>query len=71
MFLLSSLWLTRSRDPPCAKLIRSVGKHLYVDALTESERLNDNEYRSETCSEAELIVFRPELRGSVLGRTYE
>ena len=29
---------------------------MYVNALTESERLNHSEYRSETCSEAELIV---------------
>ena len=56
MFLLSSYGLTSSRDPPCAKLISSVGKRLYVNALTESERLNDSEYRSETCFEAELIV---------------
>ena len=60
MFLLSSHWLTSSRDPPCAKLISTVGKHLYVNALTESERLNDTECRSETCPETELIVVRPE-----------
>ena len=60
VFLLSSHWLTSSRDPPCAKLISSVGKRSYVNAQTESERLNDTEYRSETCSEAELIVVRPE-----------
>ena len=48
MFFLSSYWLTSSRDPACAKLISSVGKRLYVNALTESERLNDTEYRSET-----------------------
>ena len=75
MFLLSSPWLTSSRAPPCAKWISTVGKRLYVNALTESERLNDTEYRSETCSEAKLIVIRPErtepLRGSVLGRTYK
>ena len=65
MFLLSSHWLTSSRAPPCAKWISTVGKRLYVNALTEPERLNDTEYRSETCSEANLIV-----RGSVLGRTY-
>ena len=47
-------------DPQCAKLISPVGKRLYVNALTESERLNDTEYRSETCSEAELIVVRSE-----------
>ena len=52
--LLSSHWLTSSRDPPCANLISSVGKRLYGNALTESERLN------ETCSEAELIVVCPE-----------
>ena len=75
MFLLSSHWLTSSRAPPCAKWISTVGKRLYINALTESERLNDTDYRSETCSEAKLIVVRPErtepLRGSVLGRTYE
>ena len=37
----SSHWLTSSLDPPCAKLISSVGKRLYFNALTESERLND------------------------------
>ena len=42
------------------KIDQSVGKCLYFNALTESERLNDSEYRSETCSEAELIVVRPE-----------
>ena len=60
MFLLSSHWLTSSRDSPFVKLISSVGKRLYVNALTESERLNDTEYRSETCSEGELTVFRLE-----------
>ena len=60
MFLLSSHLLTSSRDTPCAKLIISVGTRLYVNALTESECLNDREYRSETFSEAELIVVRPE-----------
>ena len=52
-----SNWLTSSRNPPYVKLISSVGKRLYVNALTESERLNDSEYRSETCSEAELIII--------------
>ena len=41
MFLLSSHWLTSSRDPQCAKLISVDGRCLYVNALTESERLND------------------------------
>ena len=41
--------------PPCAKWISTVGKRLYVNALTESERLNDTEYRSE----AKLIAVRP------------
>ena len=72
--LVNSHWLTSSRAPPFAKWISTVGKRLYVNALTESERLNDTEYRSETCSEAKLIVVRPErtepLRSSVLGRTY-
>ena len=71
MFLLSSHWLTSSRAPPCAKWISTVGKRLYVNALTESERLNDTEYRSETCSEAKLIVVRPERTEPVLGRTYK
>ena len=75
MFLLSSHWLTSSRAPPCAKWISTVGKRLYVNALIESERLNDTEYRSEICSEAKLIVVRPErtepFRSSVLGRTYK
>ena len=57
MFLLSSHWLSSSRAPPW---IRTVAKRLHVNALTESERLNDTEYRSETCSEARLIVVRPE-----------
>ena len=73
--LMSSHWLTSSRAPPCAKWIGTVGKRLYVNALTESERLNDTEYRSEACSEAKLIVVRPERTeprsGSVLGRTYK
>ena len=64
MFLLSSHWLTSSRDPPRAKLISSVGKRLYVNVLTGSEHLNDTEYRSETCSEAELIVVRLSRFGS-------
>ena len=68
-FLLSSHWLTSSRVPPCEKWISTVGKRLYVNALTESERLNDTEYRSDTYSEAKLIVVRPD-RGSVLRRTY-
>ena len=46
--------------PSMCKWISTVGKRLYVNALTESERLNDTEYRSETCSEAKLIVVRPE-----------
>ena len=58
MFLLSSHWLTSSHAPTCAKWISTVGKRLYVNALTESKRLNDTEYRSETCSEAKLIVVR-------------
>ena len=62
IFLLSSHWLTSSRAHPCAKWISTVGKRLYVNALTESERLNDTEYRSETCSEAKLIVVRPGAR---------
>ena len=60
MFLLSTHWLTSSRALLCAKWISTVSKRLYVNALTESERLNDTEYKSETCSEAELIVVRPE-----------
>ena len=48
MFLLSSHWLTSSRAPPCAKWISTVGKRLSVNALTESEHLNDTEYRSES-----------------------
>ena len=40
----SFYWPTSSRDAPCAKLISSVGKCLYVNVLTESERLNDSEY---------------------------
>ena len=75
MFLLISHWLTSSCAPPCAKWISTVGKRLYVNALTESECLNDTEYRSETCSEAKLVVVRPErtepLCSSVLGRTYD
>ena len=59
---------------PMCKIDQSVGKCLYFNALTESERLNDSKNRSETCSEAELIVVRPErnelLRGPVLGRTH-
>ena len=62
MFLLSFHWLTSSRDPTCAKLISSVGKRLFVNALTESEHLNDTEYRSETSHELELIVVRPAVR---------
>ena len=42
---------------------------MYVNVLTESERLNDTEYRSETCSEAKLIVVRPE-RTEPLPRTH-
>ena len=71
-FFLRSHRLTSSRYPPCAKLINSVGKCLYVNALAESERLIDSECRSYTFSETELIVIRPErtVRGSVLGHTY-
>ena len=35
---------------------------MYVNALTESERLNDTEYRSKTCSKAKLIAVRPERK---------
>ena len=52
---LSSHWLTSSRASPCAKWISTVGER-HVNASTESERLNDTEYRSETCSESKLIV---------------
>ena len=67
MFLFSLHWLTSSRAPPCAKWISTVGKRLYVNALTESERLNDTEFLSETCSEAKLIVVRPERFGPSRG----
>ena len=63
MFLLCSHWL------PSVCNIDQFSR-LYVNALTESERLNDSEYRSETCSEAELIVVRPERTEPFSPRTH-
>ena len=70
MILLSSQLLTSSCAAPCAKWISTVGKGLYVNALTESERLNVTEYRSETCSGAKLTVVRPERTSQFGPRTH-